>query len=365
MFLLAHVERILAIGTTQQAHEDQYPTRIVNLLALWAVPLTTINGIFQALSFDISPLFISVYLGMLALAYFTALLWNHLRWHEFAKLWIFTIFSLDITLTSTYIFGMGSGVYWHLLITFPVAFLFWPKPQQLTRWLVMLLALCFALIVFSYQGRSMVILSSEEQNEMLVSVFITSCVLLAITGHLFIRDIHHYQSRLFAMANTDELTGILNRRALERQFEPMRQQHSPIAVLMFDIDDFKQINDNYGHPIGDQALCHIANEFKQQQPDDALFARMGGDEFAMIWPCPDIQHACALAQSLLAHLAKQPLAVGDTNITINISMGLCCDEKRKDIDRLLIQADDALYEAKRAGKHCYRTSGRDSQNLSA
>lgn len=150
-------------------------------------------------------------------------------------------------------------------------------------------------------------------------------------------------------AETDALTGIANRRALVAVAE-RRLAIEPAALLLFDLDHFKTINDRYGHSIGDAALaafCHIAAPLL---PPEAVFGRMGGEEFACLLPRLDERAAARVAERIRAGVAgfAQP---DYPELRMSVSVGVAAEGQiGGSLDYLLRRADDALYRAKRAGR---------------
>lgn len=173
-------------------------------------------------------------------------------------------------------------------------------------------------------------------------------------GAIFdITDRKRLEHGLRELAQTDPLTGLLNRRCfIERATAALaaaRDQRLPVAVLLFDIDHFKPINDSQGHAAGDAMLCHLARLTRQQLRGDDLFARIGGDEFAILLagPCD----ARAVAARLPARVAATPLVFEGREIGCGISLGASVViPDHHDVDTTLRQADAALYEAKRQGR---------------
>ncbi|MEK8031773.1 diguanylate cyclase [Ideonella sp. DXS29W] len=161
------------------------------------------------------------------------------------------------------------------------------------------------------------------------------------------------ESGLRELAQTDPLTGLLNRRCfIERagvQLAEARHLREAVAVLLFDIDHFKQINDIHGHAAGDAMLRHLANLGRQHLRGNDLFARIGGDEFAIVLGgANDVR---AVAARLPSRVAATPLSFDGRELACGISLGaavVMADDH--DIDSALRRADAALYEAKRQGR---------------
>jgi diguanylate cyclase (GGDEF)-like protein len=157
-------------------------------------------------------------------------------------------------------------------------------------------------------------------------------------------------------AMTDPLTGVTNRRGFfeigERLLERARFGNEPLAIVMFDLDRFKGINDQFGHATGDEVLiafCRLASA--QLRPDD-LFARIGGEEFATLLPNTALHDALRLAERVRAVIEGATHAVGEDVVRITVSVGVApLNEGTAALDAFLSAADIALYRAKAAGRN--------------
>ena len=153
------------------------------------------------------------------------------------------------------------------------------------------------------------------------------------------------------LASVDSLTGLLNRRAfndIARQaLEHKRRTDAPIAVALGDIDNFKHINDTYGHAMGDEVLTEIANRLSKSLRGTDVVARWGGEEFLCLFPATDIDAALALAEKLRLEVNTYPVSTAFGNFTISITFGVAAVDN--DIQTAIRHADMALYEGKRAG----------------
>ncbi|MEQ8601879.1 MAG: PleD family two-component system response regulator [Marivibrio sp.] len=165
--------------------------------------------------------------------------------------------------------------------------------------------------------------------------------------------------RSLAMALTDSLTGLYNRRYLTAHMaaliERMGESGKPLAVLMFDIDFFKQINDTHGHAVGDEVLVELSRRVVHNVRSVDTVARLGGEEFIVVMPDTEEPVASTVAERLRANVAKDPFRVrggGDQALEITISVGAAMFEPGEDsVDSVIKKADDALYEAKRSGRN--------------
>jgi diguanylate cyclase (GGDEF)-like protein len=158
------------------------------------------------------------------------------------------------------------------------------------------------------------------------------------------------------LATTDALTGISNRRHLfalaEKEFNRAGRYGTPLSVFMIDADHFKQINDNYGHAVGDETLKFIAQTTRNLLRKFDLFGRIGGEEFVVFVPETDIEQAIKVANRICETLENTTLEIEDQTIRITVSIGVATYESNdRKIDRMLQRADQALYEAKSRGRN--------------
>jgi diguanylate cyclase (GGDEF)-like protein len=171
------------------------------------------------------------------------------------------------------------------------------------------------------------------------------------------------QRKLREQAITDELTGLMNRRAFdERLLEEFRRAQryaDPVSLIMVDLDHFKQVNDRFGHPFGDVVLRGAAEQIRHSTRDPDICARYGGEEFGVILPKTHLSGALAVAERIWkelgakTHMVPQGTPGPEKAIQVTASIGLAFYPS-KDIttpELLLRYADEALYQAKKAGRN--------------
>ena len=171
-------------------------------------------------------------------------------------------------------------------------------------------------------------------------------------------ELHRSREQLEKMAYFDSLTGLPNRRMfnddMRRLISRSMRGHGHFALLLVDLDGFKQVNDVDGHDAGDALLVAVAERLKALVRDSDHVARLGGDEFAVLLPTSDpdaLEATCARMRSSLA----APLLLGERVIQVTASIGVAvCPEEGTTPDSLYKSADLALYEAKRAGRNAWR-----------
>ncbi len=166
-----------------------------------------------------------------------------------------------------------------------------------------------------------------------------------------------YETSL-SMALTDELTGIYNRHYLMAHLSTLVAQTGssgkPLALMMVDVDLFKEINDSHGHDVGDAVLREIATRLMSNLRSFDTVARFGGDEFVVVMPSCTKDEAIAAGERLRAKVSDQPITLDQPPHALNISISIGIAQWQGDGDSdaaLLKRADDALYEAKRSGRN--------------
>lgn len=167
------------------------------------------------------------------------------------------------------------------------------------------------------------------------------------------------EQRLTRMANYDELTGVANRSffhaTLQNAMQRQKRSCSMLAVLFVDLDDFKPVNDTWGHGAGDQLLKEVARRINRNRREGDLVARLGGDEFVVVvFDIAGSESVGIVAEEILAEMSR-PFALDSGEVSISASIGsswYSSGEISK--DDLLQQADAAMYQAKESGRNCWR-----------
>lgn len=157
-------------------------------------------------------------------------------------------------------------------------------------------------------------------------------------------------------ATLDGLTQVFNRATFNRLLEQaLNNAPDGVALVMLDIDHFKQFNDQYGHLLGDRVLQHVCQVRRDLLPPHAIVARYGGEEFCVVLKaCSDLDSAHAFAEQLRLKIQSLRIKARSTNRvldTITASFGVALFEAGDSLDSLLTRADDALYQAKRSGRN--------------
>jgi diguanylate cyclase (GGDEF)-like protein len=182
-----------------------------------------------------------------------------------------------------------------------------------------------------------------------------SFVITLIVLFLIQLALSRYQRRLEEMASTDELTGLLNRHAfnilIDKLMAEYRREPRPISMLVADIDNFKPINDQHGHLVGDAVLHAVTRVLQDGLRTSDLAVRWGGEEFLLVLKACDLDEACRIAEKLRQAIADHLVRVDGIDIAVTISIGASQFDGVESPDQTINRADAALYRAKNAGRN--------------
>ena len=161
-------------------------------------------------------------------------------------------------------------------------------------------------------------------------------------------------------ASTDPLTNLLNRRAFfercAREIEYAMQHNTELSLLVIDIDNFKMVNDTYGHQTGDHAIIAVAENIAAIIRTTDVLARIGGEEFSLLMPMTGRESAHQLGERIRLNIAEKKIEVEDQVLQLTVSIGLAVFQKEDpDIQTVFKRSDQALYRAKENGRNrvCY------------
>ena len=203
------------------------------------------------------------------------------------------------------------------------------------------------LIVFRYNPKH----SFTKNDQHLLGIFAQHASIAFDNATLF--------EQIQRIARQDEVTGLLNRRALNEvgEYELARaiRLNRPIAVAMVDLDNYKEINDNFNHLIGDKVLKEISRLFRENVRNIDIVGRYGGDECVIIMPETDIENACIAIERIRSVLENQVIEVDDNQFHITACFGISAyKEKPPSLEKIIDEADTAMYAAKEAGRNAIR-----------
>lgn len=170
-----------------------------------------------------------------------------------------------------------------------------------------------------------------------------------------IQELETRLEQMSELVREDQLTGSLNRRGLddvfERELARAERRASPLCIAMLDLDDFKRLNDTYGHTAGDEALIHLVRVIKDTLRTMDVIARFGGEEFLIVLPDTPLPDAMQTITRVQRELTKRIFMHDNQRLLITFSAGVALRRDHEDQATMIKRADEALYKAKRAGKN--------------
>jgi diguanylate cyclase (GGDEF)-like protein len=183
-------------------------------------------------------------------------------------------------------------------------------------------------------------------------VIINSCLQCGFIVSYVWMTAAHLRRDLEVQASTDPLTGLLNRRAIELSAEQQivisRRDYTPVSAIVLDLDDFKLVNDSYGHHCGDAVLIAVANALQSSMRPNDLLARIGGDEFAVLLPATSLEAANAITTQLRSAIQQSEVVYGTITTSVTASFGFAqLGPSARNWEQLVMSCDKALYDAKR------------------
>lgn len=171
-------------------------------------------------------------------------------------------------------------------------------------------------------------------------------------------ELHRANVQMELYAHRDDLTGLVNRRGFDRgvelEFDKAKIEHSPLSLIMIDVDHFKDYNDNHGHVKGDECLRAVAGVLKKAVCREAdVIARYGGEEFIIILPNTSLEHAKIVANRIMLFLEEAQIPHGYSAVSdyITVSGGMVQLQDHEHVSALIQEADAKLYDSKSAGRN--------------
>ncbi len=200
------------------------------------------------------------------------------------------------------------------------------------------------------------IVSSGDYNTAHTIAFGTHSIAYVLVAMGFLASVTvEYQQQLSSLATQDPLTRLLNRRGLESALQltlvQASRQQLPTAAIMVDIDQFSEINRNFGPELGDGVIRQVAEVLQELSRGGDVVARTGGDEFLLVLPQTNVEGARNLAERIREIVAERPMVIAGNRIPVTLSLGVASIVGDEGLDKLSQDADRAMYLAKRGGSN--------------
>lgn len=184
-----------------------------------------------------------------------------------------------------------------------------------------------------------------------MNLIITLFSLFYLTN-LYLVELRTTREKLDYSSNHDMLTGLYNRRFFESIMKRSKdEKETSFSVAMLDVDDFKKINDTYGHETGDRVLAAVSKCIESCLPQDAVAVRWGGEEFVLYLPQVENSRALEVLETFRTKLSEQEIYHKGNRVVITATIGLCTGESIADYEEYIRQADEKLYWGKKHGKN--------------
>jgi diguanylate cyclase (GGDEF)-like protein len=222
-----------------------------------------------------------------------------------------------------------------------------------------IISLCCAGLLFAYMLLLGEIVDNEDYMKTMVYIFIfVPAYFSGLTIFLFLSYMIDAKIKLSIQATTDPMTGLYNRRFLTNEFGQSLSSDShsqyPLSVIICDIDNFKMVNDNYGHYIGDIVIKEFSLTLRSTVRNCDILVRLGGEEFIVILPNTDNKNAAEVAERIRSKMEKSTTHTSKGELSVTASFGVCETAEYIDIQLLIKRADEALYKAKENGRNQVR-----------
>ncbi len=189
--------------------------------------------------------------------------------------------------------------------------------------------------------------------------YFTAIIVIVVSMSILLAQIIHLEGQLLqenrdleVLSHTDALTGLVNRRGLEEKYDYVMRHAERYTVILGDIDDFKRINDTFGHNAGDEVLRRVAEIMKSSVRGDDVVCRWGGEEILVFLPLCALDGAELTARRILERVRRARVRVGGSSIRFTMTFGITESEEGTGLQEVVQKADDRLYEGKSKGKNC-------------
>ncbi|MBO9679177.1 MAG: GGDEF domain-containing protein [Acidovorax sp.] len=262
----------------------------------------------------------------------------------------------------TLLIGWDSGFHYYLLMFIPATIV---SGGHRTRPFVLVVLLFLFYMGLHTAARATGTLAPLSATGLwVVHAFNVAVVfaMAAYTARYYYGTVRRAEHQLVALASTDPLTGLSNRRNLidraEQALQQPRHAGQPTALVIADIDHFKHINDAHGHEAGDRTIVHVATLLARCCRAQDIAARWGGEEFLVLLPATDTGAATLVAERIRAAVAAQPLAHGSAAIAVTLSLGVAEVAHHEPLGPAIARADHALYRSKEDGRNRVTVAGR-------
>ncbi len=271
--------------------------------------------------------------------------------------WLVYIEIMSHAAFASYYVGTHSGFHYYIILLGALTFLTYGDSKATRTGKLILVIIAFTILDIALIDYVPPYILDQTHTSNIRGFNSTAFITSAVFVSLFYSKINNdVRSKLEHASTTDELTGLYNRRLFihlaENELKEIRRDNSTLSIIILDIDDFKSINDKYGHTCGDQALINVSAILHETVRPRDIVSRWGGEEFIILLPETDIEHATVVAERLRTNIEKKNMVCKAVEFTMTVTQGLASNETRnKSLHELIEQADNAMYIGKTSGKN--------------
>ncbi len=357
-------QSVVEVGTQQLPFGSANKARLINIIALITAitsGLYTLSYVFVFQHFGVA--FINL---LFTIAYVLTLKFNYHQHHRGSKIWFFCVLMLHLVICTNVYVTKESGFHLYFYLVPTGSYLLFELDQRFEKiWLSLLAVALFFFCENRINPTPMIELSEQMNHYLFQSVMLVNMLEVILVLSIFSHEIASNEKQLQQQAETDSLTGIANRHTFFSEGKLLLHKvdyHRPLSLVILDLDYFKSINDEHGHVAGDLVLTEVCNLISRHCCPTDVFARIGGEEFALLMPDTSLEMARVRSESIRAAIAAHSIPIfNKPNFRCTASLGVSTTQSSKDSLRdLLILSDKALYRAKEQGRNrvesCLKTA---------
>lgn len=353
--LFSFVKQLYDYKTIDFDTSDTVNIRVGNFIAFLSFSLSGSYSFIYIFLGSLAAFVLSIFFSCLYFMYFYFLSRDNLF---LSKLSIFIIFVFQISTLTILFSSSKSGLHFFLILVIPVCFLLFNKKSNIVFRIVVSLISIVCLTITELFTESLFPFDINDTTYRVLHSFnlVTVFVILFIIMYIFNRELSKNYTILHRLSQIDTLTGILNRRAFYSNANYLirhsRRYNNGLGLLLFDIDNFKKVNDLYGHDAGDIVLKDLSSLISSSVRDVDCFCRYGGEEFILLVPSIIEKELITLSEKLRVLVEEQNINLSkEKKIKITVSIGATMFKDKETLKEFIKRADTAMYDAKNSGKN--------------